>query len=72
MLPAVSPIGEENNRPPKHDPWNGHFAKPTISAEEAARSGTPDMDSDEGAWISLGPDPHGKVDPGMPRPSPIT
>ena len=53
------------------DPWYGYFAKPTISAEEAAGSGTPDMD-DEGAWIPNGPDPHGNVDPGLPRPSSIT
>ena len=72
MLPAVSSFGEENNRPPEHDPWNGHFAKPTISAEEAARCGTPDMDSDEGAWISHGPDPQGNAGPGMPHRSPIT
>ena len=71
MLPAVSPIGEGKNHPPKHDRRNGHLAKTAISAEEAGRSGTPDMD-DEGAWIPNGPDPQGRVGPGMPGPSSFT
>jgi hypothetical protein len=45
---------------------------PQSAQRRAARCGTPDMDSDEGAWISHGPDPQGNVGPSMPHRSPIT